>query len=64
MVEYGKFVSNRPFLDAPNNVGLALNIDWFNPYEHAQYSIGAIYLTILHLPREERYKVEILYLLG
>ena len=28
-VGYGKFVSNRPFLDAPNNIGLALNIDWF-----------------------------------
>lgn len=29
-----KFVNNRPFLDVPNNIALALNIDWFNPYEH------------------------------
>ena len=44
MADCGKslFVDNRPFLDAPNNVGLALNIDWFNPFEHTQYSIGAI----------------------
>ena len=37
---------------------MALNIDWFNPYEHTQYSIGAIYLKILNLPRDERYKIE------
>ena len=59
-----RFVYNRPFLDVPNNVGLALNMDWFNPYEHAQYSIGAIYLTILNLPREEHYKVENTILVG
>ena len=59
-----RFVSNRPFLDAPNNVGLALNIDWFNPFEHTQYSIGAIYLTILNLPREERYNIENTVLVG
>ena len=63
-MERFKFVSNHPFLDAPNNVGLALNIDWFNPYEHAQYSIGAIYLTILNLPREDRYTVENTILVG
>ena len=28
-----KFVNNRPFLDVPNNIAFALNIDWFNPYE-------------------------------
>jgi len=44
-----RFVSNRPFLDAPNNVGLALNIDWFNPFENTQCSIGAIYLTLLRM---------------
>ena len=53
-----RFVFNRPFLDAPNNAGVALNIDWFNPFEHTQYSIGAIYLTVLNLPREVRYSTE------
>ena len=42
----------------PNNIGLAFNIDWFNPYDHTQYSIGAIYISILNLPRAERYKIE------
>ena len=53
-----KMVNNRPFLDVPNNIALALNIDWFNPYEHSKYSIGAIYFTILNLPQAERYKIE------
>ena len=26
-----RFYNNRPFLDAPNNLCFALNIDWFNP---------------------------------
>ena len=51
------FVYKRPFLDVPNYIVLALNIDWFNPYEHTQYSIGAIYFTILNFPRAERYKI-------
>ena len=59
-----RFHNNRPFLAAPNNICFALNIDWFNPYEHTQYSIGAIYLTILNLPRDERYKIENTILVG
>ena len=47
--------NGKPFLDIPNNIALALNIDWFNPYKHTQYSIGAVYLTILILPRTQRY---------
>ena len=47
------FVYNRPFLDVPNYIVLALNIDWFNPYEHTQYSIGAIYFTILNFPEQK-----------
>ena len=50
--------NGRPFLAVRNNIALSLNIDWFNPYIHTQYSIGAIYLTILNLPRSERYKIE------
>ena len=29
-----------------------MNLDFFQPYKHVQYSMGAIYLTILNLPRE------------
>lgn len=41
-----------------------MNVDWFQPYKHTQYSVGAIYLTILNLPRQERYKLENIILVG
>ena len=53
-----QYQDGRPFLAIRNNIALSLNIDWFNPYIHTQYSIGAMYLTILNLPRSERYKIE------
>ena len=43
---------------------MALNIDWFNPYKHTQYSIGAVYLTILNLPRSQRYQIENTIIVG
>ncbi len=39
-------------------------LDWFNPYEQTPYSIGAIYLSIMNLPRSERYKEENILLVG
>ena len=41
-----------------------MNIDWFEPYEREVYSVGVIYLTIQNLPREERYKLENIVLVG
>ena len=29
---------------------LTLNVDWFCPFEHGRYFVGAIYLTIQNLP--------------
>ena len=46
------------FLSEPNNFGLALNIDFFQPYKHVQYSVGGFYCVILNLPRRIRYKQE------
>jgi len=42
------------FVD-PHNLGLMLNVDWFQPYEHTQYSVGVIYLVVVNLPRSERF---------
>ena len=39
-----------------------MNFDFFQPYGHVQYSLGAIY--VLNLPREERYKQENAILVG
>ena len=44
--------------------GVMLNVDWFQPFKHTSYLVGAIYLAILNLPREERYKRENIILLG
>ncbi len=51
-------VNGRPFLQVPNNLGLILNLDWFNPFKHIEYSVGVIYLVVANLPRTERYKLE------
>ena len=59
-------VNGIPFLaDAGNlNLCLTLNVDWFNPYEETQYSVGAIYLVVQNLPRSERFKVSNIILVG
>lgn len=44
------------FLSESYNLALALNFDFFQPYKHIQYSVGAMYLTVLNLPRTKRYK--------
>jgi hypothetical protein len=41
-----------------------LNIDWFNPYKHSPYSVGAIYMVVTNLPRSERFKKENVILVG
>jgi len=52
------------FLKSPYSYLLCLNVDWFQPFKHTQYSVGAIYLTVQNLPRQERYKVENIILVG
>ena len=41
-----------------------LNVDFFQPYKHIQYSLDAIYLTVLNLPRDMRHKQENVILVG
>ena len=54
--------NNKPFLSDPLSLALAINIDWFQPY--INYSVGAVYLVILNLPRHLRYKQENVILIG
>ena len=42
--------------------GKTFSVDWFQPYKHLNYSVGAIYIAIL--PRDVRYKVENVLLIG
>ena len=39
-------------------------MDWFQPYKHLTYSVGAIYLSILNLPRSMRYQLQNICLIG
>lgn len=53
-----------PFFSLPYNFGLCLNVDWFQQFKHSPYSYGALYLSILNLPRSERYATDNVVLLG
>lgn len=56
--------NGKPFLSDPLCLALCMNVDWFQPYEHVMYSVGIIYLAVMNLPREERYKREDILLIG
>lgn len=52
------------FFTEERNYGVMLNVDWFQPFKYTNYSVGAIYLTILNLPRQERFKKRNIILIG
>ena len=52
------------FFKDKRNIGFMLNFDFFNPYENSQYSLGLIYLVVINLPREERFKWENVIIVG
>lgn len=52
------------FLSNPHCYLSILNVDWFQPFEQGVYSVGAIYLTIQNLPRDERNRPENIMLIG
>ena len=53
------------FFSKPRNYGLVVNLDWFAPFKHvASFSVGAIYLVMMNLPRCERFKRKNLILVG
>ncbi len=54
----------KPFLSEPFSFGFMINVDWFQPFKHTQYSVGAIYMTILNLPRHIRNKPSNILLIG
>ncbi len=47
--------NGQPFLDLPYNFCFILNVDWFQPYKKTVYSLGAMYIAVQNLPRNERY---------
>jgi len=61
--DFADDTGERYFAD-PRNLGGILNIDWFEPFENVQYSCGVIYLALLNLPRELRFKWENIIIVG
>ena len=57
-------VDGEPFLAIPNNFGLMLKVDWFQPTLHGSESIGVIYMVVMNLPRGECFKLENLIVVG
>lgn len=56
--KYGNFLKNR------RACGLMLNMDFFQPYKHVRQSYGVLYLSLMNLPRSERFKQENILLVG
>ena len=54
----------QPFSADTRNLAFMLNIDWFQPHKYRDHSLGVIYLSILNLPREVRYKFENVLVVG
>ena len=54
----------KPFLSVPFNFALSLNVDWFQPFKHTSYSVGAIYMAVQNLPRKVRFMPENIILVG
>ena len=52
------------FLCNPFCYLLSMNVDWFQPFTHTEYSLGAIYMTVQYLPRNLRYRQENVILIG
>ena len=53
-----------PFLSNQNNIGLMLNVDWFKPFKRSEYKVAALMMTVLNLPRAERFKERWTMVLG
>ena len=41
-----------------------VNVDWFQPFKHCKYSVGVIYVVLMNLPREIRFKCENVIIVG
>src|SRR5438128_10326736 len=49
---------------ADSHLGIMINLDWFQPFDSASYSTGAIYGVICNLPHEVRFKKENMLILA
>ena len=54
----------RPLLKCKTNLALLLYLDFFNPFQQAVYSCGALYISVLNIPKSQRFKTKWTMLTG
>ena len=59
-----QYVDGKPYLASPNNYAFMLNVDWFQPFKHSLYSVGALYIVLTNLPMAERFNPGNIFLVG
>ena len=52
------------YLKKYRNLARLINFDWFQPYENVSHSVGVIYLALVNLPREIRFRKENVIIIG
>lgn len=57
-------MNGQDFLASPFSLVTTINLDWFQPFTHVNYSVGVLYMVILNLPREQQYKMENIILIS
>ena len=50
--------NGQPFSSEKYTYTFMINVDWFQPFKHRKYSVGVIYVVLMNLPREIRFKRE------
>ena len=59
-----QYVNGKAFLAVSRNYAFMFNVDWFQPFKHSLYSVSALYMVLMNLPRSERFKLENVTLVG
>ena len=54
----------KEFFSTRYNLGFLLNVDWFQPYKHSNYSLGVTYLAVANMPRRLCFKLENCIIVG
>ena len=55
---------NNLFFRDSRNLGGMMNVDWFQPLTNSEHSIGVIYMVLLNLSRDIRFKRENVIIVG
>ena len=62
-----KFQEEKDWLtdtDYDLNLGLLMNIDWWQYFKRTEHSMGGVYCSLLNLPREIRQLMNNIFTLG